>query len=178
MNRHTFPWYKSCKISVLHKILYSYVIRMSLVCTRMSFACHSSAVLPYLLHVAKFFSYEIKNHCLQGYRVMVKPQKSDIRMTYEYIRVTYQWHTGTYEWHTNSIRLHTSNIGMTYDYIRVTYVWHTSTYEWHSSIYEWHATDMQNKIKLCIAFEAFRSKFSISFVVRTLLYVVANDFGY
>ena len=109
MNRHTFPWYKSRKISVLHKILYSYVIRMSLVCTRMSFACHSSVVLPYLLHVAKFFSYEIKNHCLQGYRVMVKPQKSDIRMTYEYIRVTYQWHMSTYEWHTNSIRLHTSN---------------------------------------------------------------------
>ena len=30
----------------------------------------------------------------------------------------------------------------------------------------------------CIAFEAFISSFSISFVVKTLLYVVSNDFGY
>ena len=41
---------------------------------------------------------------------MVKPQTSDIRMTYEYIRVTYGWHTSTYEWHTGHIRVHTSNI--------------------------------------------------------------------
>ena len=30
----------------------------------------------------------------------------------------------------------------------------------------------------CIAIEAFISSFSISFVVKTLLYVVSNDFGY
>ena len=39
----------------------------------------------------------------------VKPQKSDIRMTYEYIWVTYGWHTSTYGWHT-----------ITHKYIRVT----------------------------------------------------------
>ena len=41
---------------------------------------------------------------------MVKPQTSDIRMTYEYIRVTYGWNTSTYEWHTGGIRVHTSYI--------------------------------------------------------------------
>ena len=69
---------------------------------------------------------------------MVKPQTSNIlmtyeyiwvtyewiRMTYEYIRVAYGWHTSIYEWHTDDIRVHTSDIRMTYEYIRVTYGWH------------------------------------------------------
>ena len=63
-------------------------------------------------------------------RVMVKPQTSDIWMTYEYIRVTYSWHTSTYEWHTSDIWVHTSDIRMIYEYKQATYWWHTSTYEW------------------------------------------------
>ena len=57
---------------------------------------------------------------------------SDIRMTYEYIRVTYRWHTSTYEWHTDDIRVHTSDIRMTYEYIRVTYEWHTNSIRVHT----------------------------------------------
>ena len=75
---------------------------------------------------------------------MVKPQTSDIRMTYEYIRVTYGWHTSdvrmTDEYigvHTNDIltiyEWHTSDIRITYEIIRMTSEWHTSTYEWYTN---------------------------------------------
>ena len=43
-------------------------------------------------------------------RFMVKPQTSDIRMTYEYIGVTYGWHTSTYEWHADVIRVQTNDM--------------------------------------------------------------------
>ena len=80
---------------------------------------------------------------IRNIRFMVKPQTSDIRMTYEYVRVTYEyiqmrygWHTIIYEWHTDDIRVNTSDISMTYEYIRVTYGWNTSdirmSYEWHT----------------------------------------------
>ena len=69
-------------------------------------------------------------------RLMVKPQTSNIRMTYDYIRVTYGWHTSTYEWHTSDIR-------MTCEYIRVTYGWHTSTYEWHTDDIRVHTSDIR-----------------------------------
>ena len=80
---------------------------------------------------------------IRNIRFMVKPQTSDIRMTYEYVRVTYEyiqmrygWHTIIYEWHTDDIRVNTSDMSMTYEYIRVTYGWNTSdirmSYEWHT----------------------------------------------
>ena len=55
------------------------------------------------------------------------------------------------------------------------------TYECHMSKYEGHANDIRMTCKIIlnyIAFEAFISQFSISFVVRPLLYVVTNDFCY
>ena len=90
---------------------------------------------------------------------MVKPQTSDIQVTYEYIRVTYGWHTSTYEWHTDDIRVHTSDIRMTYEYIWVKYGCirlHTSdigmTYQYIRMTSEWLTDDMQfvfeRKIKL------------------------------
>ena len=48
--------------------MYSYVIRMSLICTRMSSEC--------------------------GFTVSNVTQTSDIQMPYENIRVTYRWHMG------------------------------------------------------------------------------------
>ena len=42
---------------------------------------------------------------INGFRFMVKPQTSYIRMTYEYIRVTYGWHTSTYKWYTDDIQV-------------------------------------------------------------------------
>ena len=65
---------------------------------------------------------------------MVKPQTSDMR-------VTYKWHTSIYEWHTNDISVHTSEIRMTYEYIRLTYEWHTSIYEWHTNDIRVHTSD-------------------------------------
>ena len=71
---------------------------------------------------------------------MVKPHKSDIPMTYEYIRVTYGWYTSTCEWHMDDIQVHTSDVRMTYEYIQVTFGWHTSRV--HTSdiqmACEWH----------------------------------------
>ena len=137
-------------------------------------------------------------------RFMVKPQTSDIWMTYEYITYrwhtsTSEWHTSTYEWHTDDIqtynlRVHTTDIRMTYEYMRLKYGWHMDgiwvkygwhassmrmTYKWHT--YAWFTNDIRTTCKIiliCIVFKAFISSFSTSFVVRTLLYVVANDFGY
>ena len=91
---------------------------------------------------------------LNFYRFMVKPHRTDIRMTYEDIQVKYGWHTSTDEWHTDDIRvtyerhtddirIYTSDIRMTYEYIRVTYGWHTSTYDWHTDDIQVHVLDIQ-----------------------------------
>ena len=120
---------------------------------------------------------------------MVKPQTSDIRMAYEYMRVTYVWYTDDIRVHTSDIRVayiwHMSEIRMTYEYIQVTYEWHTDNiqviYGWYTSDIRVHKNDTRMTCKTilnCIAFEAFISSFSVWFVVRTLLYVVANNFGY
>ena len=37
------------------------------------------------------------NKTIRNIRFMVKPQTSDIRMTYEYVRVTYEYERVTYE---------------------------------------------------------------------------------
>ena len=103
---------------------------------------------------------------------VIRVHTSDIRVTYQYIRVTYGWHTSTYEWHT-----------VTYEYIKVTCRWHTSTYkwhmddirmicEWHTITFEWYTNNVRMTRKMilnCVAFEAFISSFSKSFVVKTLL---------
>ena len=93
---------------------------------------------------------------------MVKPQTSDIQVTYAYIRVTYGWHTSTYEWHKDDIRVHMSKIRM-----------HTITYEWHRDdipvhtndirmTYGWHAVRLwkKNKVIFFKTFWYFSSKIS------------------
>ena len=93
---------------------------------------------------------------------MVKPQTSDIQVTYEYIRVTYGWHTSTYEWLKDDIRVHMSKIRM-----------HTITYEWHRDdipvhtndirmTYGWHAVRLwkKNKVIFFKTFWYFSSKIS------------------
>ena len=71
---------------------------------------------------------------------MVKQQKSDIQMAYEYIWVTYGWHASKYEWNTGDIRV-------TYEYV---YEWHTDDIRVHTRdipvytiTYEWYAADIQ-----------------------------------
>ena len=101
---------------------------------------------------------------------MVKPQTSDIRMTYEYIRVTYgshtsdirityEWHTdhirGTYKWHADDVRVHTSDIRMTYewhtDQIRVTYGPNTSAIQVHMNDIRMTCKLMLNCISLFVS---------------------------
>ena len=69
-------------------VCHSYVIRISLICTRLSSVCHSCVIRMSLV-------------CYRGF----------------HIRVTYGWNTSTYEWHTDDIRVHTSDIRMTYEWI-------------------------------------------------------------
>ena len=80
-------------------------------------------------------------------RFMVKPQTSDIWMTYKYIQVTYWWHTNTYKWHTDDIQVHTSDIRVTYGWhtsdIRMTYKYTQMTCEYIWVTYEWHMSAIQ-----------------------------------
>ena len=70
--------------------------------------CHLE-MLKYVWTPRFSFAWKIKN--MTFLRFMVKPQTSDIRMTYGYIWVTNGWHT-------DDIRVHTDDIRMTYE-------WHT-----------------------------------------------------
>ena len=92
-----------------------------------------------------FTSFPLRNffNYLYQKRFMVKPQTSDIWMTYEHIQVTCGWHTSTYEYIRVTYGWHMSGLRMTYKYIGVTYGWHTSTYERHTSTYEWHTNDIR-----------------------------------
>ena len=94
----------------------SYAIRMSLVCARMSSVYHLYVLVICIIRMSLVFGFTT------NLWFMVKPQTSDIRMTYDYIRVIYEWHTSTYNWHTDVIWMHTSDIRMKCEYIKITSV--------------------------------------------------------
>ena len=117
-------------------------------------------------------------------------------MTYEYIWVTYGWYTRTYECHTDDIQGHASDVSITYEwrtddireqtnYIPLnmsTYEWHTDdirvdiqmTYVYMQVKYEWHANEIKN-VKGYKGFGAYISQCSTLFVLKKLLWMIAND---
>ena len=98
-----------------------------------------------------------KTHKSRYFGFMVKPQTSDIGMTYEWHRDDIRVHTSdigmAYQWHRDGIRVHTSDIRMTYEWHRDGIRVHTSdirmTYEWHRDDKRVHTSDINDLQVIC-----------------------------
>ena len=92
----------------------SYVIRMSLVCTRHLYH-------PYVTRTWFYHEPLVHGKTTDEWHTNdIRLHTSDIRMTYKHIQLTYGCHMNAYEWHTNEMRVYKNNQCVTKKVFQIT----------------------------------------------------------